>query len=54
MHKRVLAKPDGRMLALYARAPIDGVIEAPAAGHATAAGSVRAWNCLSQRNKILF
>lgn len=34
MHKRELKKPDGRDLILYARAPIDPAITAPAPGHA--------------------
>ncbi|HEU0034967.1 MAG TPA: galactose-1-phosphate uridylyltransferase [Kofleriaceae bacterium] len=46
MHKRVLQKPDGRMLTLYARHPIDGTIEAPAAGQATRGGSHLRWHPL--------
>lgn len=46
MHKRALTKADGRSLTLYARAPIDGPIAAPAAGHARAASSHLRWHPL--------
>ena len=46
MHRRALTKPDGRALTLYARAPIEGDIEATAAGMAAGASSHLRWHPL--------
>lgn len=46
MYKRELKKPDGRDLILYARAPIDPAITAPAAGHAGDRDSHLRWHPL--------
>jgi UDPglucose--hexose-1-phosphate uridylyltransferase len=46
VHKRELKKPDGRDLILYARAPIDPAITAPAAGQAGQRSSHLRWHPL--------
>jgi len=46
VYKRELKKPDGRDLILYARAPIDPAITAPAAGHAGPRSSHLRWHPL--------
>ena len=46
LHRRLLTKPDGRALTLYAREPIDQSIEAPAAGFVSAASSHLRWHPL--------
>lgn len=46
MYKRELKKPDGRDLILYARAPIDPAIAAPAAGHAGSRSAHLRWHPL--------
>jgi UDPglucose--hexose-1-phosphate uridylyltransferase len=46
VYKRELHKPDGRDLILYARAPIDPAITAPAAGRVTRHGGHLRWHPL--------
>lgn len=46
IHQRTLLKPDGRELVLYARAPIDDAIVAPAAGSREPARSHLRWHPL--------
>jgi UDPglucose--hexose-1-phosphate uridylyltransferase len=46
MHRRILTKPDGRLLVLYGREPIDSSIEATAAGHSSAVSSHLRWHPL--------
>jgi UDPglucose--hexose-1-phosphate uridylyltransferase len=46
VYKRELKKPDGRDLILYARAPIDPAITAPAPGHAGSRSSHLRWHPL--------
>jgi UDPglucose--hexose-1-phosphate uridylyltransferase len=46
LHRRVLRKPDGRELVLYAREPLDASVEAPEAGAAGPRSSHLRWHPL--------